>query len=180
MLGKLGMGFVALVLAGAAFAHTADSLKSAVQAIHKANAAGDAATAAKLTADLLPDEARIKKGAREDADAALVAAVVDMHKKITPPPDRFATIMQPTPKHTEVRVHAATTEEIVAYEKGSVAFNEFPGGAKKLAAGFLKPKTTWYEVEVVEPGRPKGTRFHLFFWDGAKWTMMGPAWRVLK
>jgi len=35
-------------------------------------------------------------------------------------------------------------------------------------------------VEISEPGKDKGTKYHLFFWDGASWRMLGPAWRVVK
>lgn len=71
MLGRWSAGFAVLALAGAACAQSADALKAAVQAIHKANAGGDAAAAAKLTGDLLPDEARIKKGYLGDSVRAV-------------------------------------------------------------------------------------------------------------
>ena len=55
-----------------------------------------------------------------------------------------------------------------------------PAARKKLAEKLLKPGTTFYEVEVTEPGKDSGTKYHMFFWDGAQWRMMGPAWRVLR
>lgn len=44
----------------------------------------------------------------------------------------------------------------------------------------LKPGLTFYEVEVTEPGKQMGTKFHMFFWDGSAWKMLGPAWRAFK
>ncbi|HZL71116.1 MAG TPA: hypothetical protein VFC86_01550, partial [Planctomycetota bacterium] len=64
-------------------------------------------------------------------------------------------------------------------EKDSVAFKEFPGGAKKLAETILRPGVTFYEVEFLEPGKDAGMKFHLFFWDGERWAMLGAAWRVV-
>jgi hypothetical protein len=39
---------------------------------------------------------------------------------------------------------------------------------------------TFYEVEFVPPGKDLGMKFHLFYWDGSQWTMLGPVWRVIK
>jgi hypothetical protein len=39
---------------------------------------------------------------------------------------------------------------------------------------------TFYEVELLEPGKEYGMKYHLFFWDGKQWTMLGPVWRELQ
>jgi len=83
----------------------------------------------------------------------------------------------PEANRTEVQVHGATTEEIAEYKQDSVPFKEFPGGAQKLAQSVLRPGTKFYEVEFLEPGKDAGMKYHLFFWDGASWRMLGPAWR---
>ncbi|MCI0340919.1 MAG: hypothetical protein L0216_07155 [Planctomycetales bacterium] len=78
-----------------------------------------------------------------------------------------------------MQVHAATTEQIVAYAEGSVASNEFPGGARKAAEKILRPGVTFYEVERLEPGKDLGVKYHLFFHDGSGWKMLGKAWNAL-
>ena len=39
---------------------------------------------------------------------------------------------------------------------------------------------TYYEVEYLEPGKSAGMKYHLLYWDGNQWSMLGPVWRVLK
>ena len=68
------------------------------------------------------------------------------------------------------------TEEL-ATNAGS---GEFPGGARRVAKAILKPQTTYYEVEFVKPGHSAGMKYHLFFWDGSAWCMLGPVWRRMK
>jgi hypothetical protein len=60
-----------------------------------------------------------------------------------------------------------------------VVFAKFPGGAVKLAGQILRPGMTFYEVEFLEPGKDSGMKYHLFYWDGKQWTMLGPLWRAL-
>lgn len=84
------------------------------------------------------------------------------------------------PEQKNVQVHAAKTEDIIKYREGSVAFKEFPGGAKKAAEAVLRPGMTFYEVEFLEPGKDAGMKYHLFYWDGKQWSMLGPVWRVLE
>ena len=64
-------------------------------------------------------------------------------------------------------------DPVAAGSEGTPAFNEFPGGAKRLAETSLKPGATFYEVEITEPGKDSGMKYHLFFWDGARWRMLG-------
>ena len=73
-----------------------------------------------------------------------------------------------------------TVEDLAAYKEGTPAFNEFPGGAKDVADKALQPGTTYYEVEVAEPGKDIGTKVHMFFWDGQQWRMLGPIWRAFR
>jgi hypothetical protein len=39
---------------------------------------------------------------------------------------------------------------------------------------------TFYEVGFLEPGKDYGVKYHLFYWDGRQWTMLGPLWRALQ
>jgi hypothetical protein len=41
----------------------------------------------------------------------------------------------------------------------------------------LRPGVTFYEVEFLQPGQPRGIKYHLFYWDGRRWAMLGPVWR---
>jgi hypothetical protein len=159
-----------------------ENLRLFFEKLMKAQRDGDEKTALALTKSLFLDEKRLRKALKDDAPAATVEKIVAMHQEMLKAEDaKMARAFAPgDPKRTEVQVHAATTEEIVKYEKDGVAFREFPGGAKQLAEAVLRPGTAFYEVEVVEPGKDSGMKFHLFFWDGEKWGMLGPAWRALK
>jgi hypothetical protein len=159
----------------------ADNLKGLMEAIVAANGAGDHKKAAALTRGLLPDEAALKKALRDDAPAALRDAAKAMTAGMPTDDAQVAGLIKPgDPARTQVNVHAATTEEIVKYEEGGAAYSEFPGGARKLAEQGLRPGVTFYEVEFVEPGKDAGMKYHMFFFDGARWRMLGPAWRALR
>jgi hypothetical protein len=154
------------------------NLKGLFEEIAKAAASGETEKAAALTRGVIPDRDALKKALRDDAPAAVVDGTLDGMSKV-PGGDAVVRLLAP-PGRTVVTVHGATTEEIAAYADGSVAFNEFPGGARKLAATALRPGVKFYEVECVEPGKDMGTKFHMFFWDGSRWRMLGPAWRMLR
>ena len=134
---------------------------------------------AALYKSLLPDERRLKRALRDDLPPETLRKVLEFHKRFADAPDeevaRFAR-----PEQTVVRVHGASTEEIRKYQEGSVAFAQFPGGARQMAEQVLRPGTTFYEVEFLEPGQELGIKHHLFYWDGQQWSMLGPLWRVVQ
>jgi hypothetical protein len=157
------------------------NLKQLFEQIHKAHAAGDDKAALALSIPLIPDAAALKKGMKEGSSPEQIAQAVDLYAKLIPADEaKRARLFKADPANTEVRVYAATTEEIFKYEKGSVAFAQFPGGAQKLADGILRPGTTYYEVVLAKPGTESGMKFHLFFWTGERWSMLGPLWRAFK
>lgn len=160
--------------------NTADNLKGLLQAIGAAAKAGDSASAGGLTRALLLDDAAIKVALRDDAPAELMAGLKEQLAKVPPDNAMLAKMLVPPPERTEVTAHAATTEQILANAPGTAAANEFPGGARKLAEVALKPGLTFYEVEFTEPGKDSGMKYHLFFWDGKAWKMLGAAWRGLR
>jgi hypothetical protein len=80
---------------------------------------------------------------------------------------------------TEVRVHAATTEELVAYGKGTVAAEEFPGGMKRFARDVAVPGRTWYCAEFLEPGQDTGTRYTCFTRLGDRFLFVIKPWRSI-
>jgi sortase (surface protein transpeptidase) len=172
----------AIFLSASAFGqNTADDLKKQFTAIQAAINTGKKDDAASLTKALLPDAARLKKALSDQVPEANIAKVLEMYAGLTKNPAAVGMLLAVPSARSEVKVHAATTEEIAKYADGSVAFNEFPGGAKNLAtSGTLRPGVTFYEVEATEPGKSAGTKFHLFYFDGAGWAMLGPVWRVLK
>jgi hypothetical protein len=158
-----------------------DNLKGLLQAVVAANAAGDVKKAAALTRGLIPDKAALGKALKDDAPAQVADGVLTMGSSLPADDAKVAGLIHPSSAaQTEVQVHGATTEEIAEYKNGSVAFAEFPGGARRLAEQALRPGTKFYEVEFLEPGKQDGMKFHMFFFDGAKWRMLGPAWRGLK
>lgn len=166
---------------GYAQSDSPDNLKGLLEEIIKSNEAGDKTKAAAMTRALIPStKEALTKAVKDDAtefiDRALEAA------KTIPADDAQVAglIKRGEPNRTQVNVHAATTEEIAEYKPGSTAANEFPGGAQKLAQQLLKPGVKFYEVEFVEPGKDAGMKFHMFYWDGSTWRMLGPAWRALK
>lgn len=181
---NLCAALLALALQDAgAFKHenTEANLKQLFEKLHKAVVAGDDATALPLTNSLIPDEAALKKGLKDGLPAESLAQAVEFHAKMIPTdPAKRAKLFTADPANTEVRIHAATTEEIAKYEEGSTAFKQFPGGTKRLAESVLRPGTTYYEVVLAKPGQPLGMKYHLFYWAGDRWAMLGPLWRVFK
>ena len=168
--------------AGGGWSHSNDpeNLKQLLDTVVKASESGDTAKAAALTRALLPDEAALKKALKDDAPAEFVKGMVEATKQIPAEDEKVAGLFRRgEADRTEIKVHGATTEEIAAYAEGSVAFAEFPGGAQRLAEQVLRPGVTFYEVEFTAPGEDAGMKYHLFYWDGAGWRMLGPAWRAL-
>jgi hypothetical protein len=158
----------------------ADGIKAVFTELAAAYEAKDYKKGAELTKSLLPDAESVKKVVKPDVAAELIEKIVAPGKEIPPDDERVARLLVPGEGRTEIKVYGQTTEEIIAYKEGTPAFNEFPGGAKKVAEAILKPGVTFYEVEVTEPGKDSGTKYHLFFWDGSQWHMMGAAWRALR
>src|SRR5690606_12788649 len=129
--------------------------------------AEDTATAAALTKALFPDDASLAKAIK---DTTAIPKVAAMHAQFSSAPDAdIARMFATDPSRTEILVHGATTEEIAAYADGSVAYNEFPGGAQKAAQSILQPNLTFYELELLELGKDQGMKYHLFYHDGENW-----------
>lgn len=137
-------------------------------------------SAASMARALFCGEARAKLALKDGTSAEFLGKVVSFHKEVLDSPDdKAAAIFRGKAEQTEIQVHASTVEALSKYESGSVAFAEFPGGARKLAQTVLRPGLTFYEVELLEPGKDAGMKYHLFFWDGKSWASLGPVWRFL-
>jgi len=179
----IAAALLALLLQDAPFKHenTTDNLKQFFEKLQKASAAGDEKTALALTNGVLPDEAALRKGLKDATPAETVGRCAEFWKKLLPPEDaKRAKVFVANPANTEIRVTAATTEELLKYEKGSVAFVHFPAGAKQLAETVLRPGMTWYEVLLAKPGADSGVKYHLFYWTGERWSCLGPLWRAVQ
>ena len=175
-------GMMGVSLCAFEYGQSPENLKKLFETILKANARGDYATAAELTKSLMPDRKRAAAALRRDLPPGVRERIRLFHEKIVPAglPDRvWAGLLARKPERSRVLVHGATTEEMVRNEKGSVVWREFPGGAVKMAGSVLRPGVRFYEVERVEPGRTRGYKYHLIFWDGKRWCMLGGIWRAL-
>jgi hypothetical protein len=158
-----------------------ENLKGLLDTLVKASESGDTKKAAALTRGLIPDKAALAKALKDDAPADFVQAYLDNVSKLPPDDAQVAGLMKRgEADRTAIQVHGATTEEIRENKEGTPAFAEFPGGARKLAENVLRPGVKFYEVEFTKPGEDLGMKYHLFYWDGAQWRMLGPAWRGMK
>ena len=187
-IGQIWLGVLAFAIslsavqAGAAsFRHEnkPQNLKALFDLMHQAvHAKQDVKQATALFQSMMPDEPRIRKALKDTVPAETTRAILEMHQKMPVTEDSVRKLARAEQK--EVQVHGATTEDIVRYREGSVAFNEFPGGAKRVAEVALRPGMMFYEVEYLVPGKDSGMKYHLIYWDGRQWTMLGPVWRVMK
>lgn len=126
---------------------------------------------------IMPTAESLSRALVDTAPPTVREQIVAQRAEVPADDAKAACVFAP-PGRTEVLVHRATTEELAARAPGSPAVTEFPAGAQLLAP-LLRPGTAFYEVETVEPGNDRGTKFHMLFWDGATWRMLGPAWRYL-
>ena len=178
----LVMGW-ALAATGADFKHEnkPQNLKALFERVHQeVYVKKDSKQAAALWKSLLPDESRLKKALKDNIEPATLQQIQGMHQKFSGSITLEAVSKVARDTQKEVQVHGSTTEDIIRYREGSVAFKEFPGGTKRVAAQLLRPGMTYYEVEYLEPGKSAGMKYHLLYWDGKRWSMLGPVWRVLK
>lgn len=165
----------------ATFKHRNDpkNLKALFELLHHTvHVKKDAKQAAALLRSLIPDEARVKKALKEDVEPETLRQIVEQQQKAAGL-GKADVVKLARPEQKVVTVYAATTEEIAKYQEGSVAFKVFPGGARRLAEQVLRPGVTFYEVEFLDPGNEAGIKYHLVYWDGKQWSMLGPMWRIL-
>lgn len=156
-------GVFSLPLFGFEHQNSPENLKEFFVALRQAIVSKNWKTAAAMTQSIFPAKNRLQAALKDDADPATVtkiAALLDGLRPKSNKPQDWAAVFRTDPARSEVQVHAATTEELRAYENGGVAFKEFPGGARTLANTVLRPGKTFYEVEYLEPGRDAGMKYH--------------------
>jgi hypothetical protein len=157
--------------------NTAENLVRLMETVHrKLHVEKSIAEGAALFRSLVPDEARVKGALRDDVPAATAQKILQALTPLSSAKDaEFLALMQP--HQSVVRVRGAPTEEIAAYREGSIPFEHFPSASQQVAKEVLRPGVTFYEVEFLQPGQPRGIKYHLFYWDGRRWAMLGPVWR---
>jgi hypothetical protein len=137
------------------------------------------AQGAALFRALVPDEARVTRALRDDVAPGVAQKIVQTFKAFAALGDaEFINLMRPV--QSVVRVRGATTEEIGEYREGSIPYEHFPSATQRVAKQLLRPGLTFYEVEFLEPKQTRGIKYHLFYWDGQRWAMLGPVWRALE
>ncbi len=160
--------------------NTPDNLKALVEAILKAQEAGEVERAAALTNNLIFDDGLLKKVFKADTPGPFMTLQRNRLKLFPQTQAELANLIRRlNPARTQVNVHGATTEEIqaaVGGTGGTEAAKEFLQMPKDFADN-LRPGVTFYQVEMVEPGKNAGVKYHLFTWDGSRWRMLGPGWR---
>ena len=161
--------------------NTKANLLAVFTRLQAAITSSDTRAAAGITQSFFPDRARLGKALRDDAPAELTTKLLAMYERFGKAPrEKLARLLRARPGQTEIQIPGATTEEIAANDRDSIVWREFPGGAVQLAKKVLRPGVTFYEIETLEPGKKRGMKYHLFFWDGSQWTMLGPAWRAAR
>jgi len=157
-----------------------ENLKDFLESIHQAiYTKKDLKQAAVLYRSLFPDPDRIRKALKDNVSTDVIEKIMSIQREFGVPNEyNISEVAQAD--QTIVKVHGATTEEIALYQKDSIPFYEFPGRTKQVAERFLRPNMMFYEAEFVKSGAGSGIKYHLFYWDGKRWTMLGPVWRVLR
>jgi hypothetical protein len=156
-----------------------EGLKAFILGIRDACAAKDFAKGKAMVLGAIPTRADIESVLVETAPLEAIEKLETFYKQMPPDDERAACLFSLDPSRTIVSVYASTVEQLIAYEDGTAAYKEFPDGAKDVAES-LRPGRTFYEVEVTAPGLEEGTKFHMFFWDGKRWRMLGPLWRAFQ
>lgn len=159
-----------------------ENLQSLFLDLLKAKREKNDEVAAKISHSIVPSMEDIKAIFRQDVNPKIMGLVEKYVQVLNSPTEykQYAGLFLARDEQTEVQVHAATTEEILEYKQGSVAWKEFPGGTQKVAVACLKPGVVFYEVEFLKQGEGSGIKYHLFFWNGQQWKMLGPLWRLLR
>jgi hypothetical protein len=159
--------------------NTPDNLKGLLEAIVKAQESADLKTAAALAKGLIVDADSLKKFFKDDAPEAFLKQQAERLKQYPATEAELANmILRKSPARTKLTIHAATTEEIAA--EATPAAKEFrgPTGVPSDFVVQLRPGTTFYAAEFVEPDKEAGRKFHMFLWVGSRWRMLGPLWAI--
>lgn len=158
---------------------TSSALKALFEELAAFAKAGDRDALARSGRTLLPTRDELRRVLRPGPETDTWLAAYKGPTAESPPPPSGAPSVETDTRRSEIHVHAATTEELVAYVRGSVAWKAFPGGMRRFAERIAAPGRTWYAVEAREPGKDSGTRLTCFTHVGARFVLVAKPWRAL-
>ena len=81
--------------------------------------------------------------------------------------------------NTRTRIHAATTEEIAAYERNATANREFPGGMQRFAEKVAARERVWTIVEFTPESSGVGMKYTCFTRLKDRWIFIWKPWRAI-
>ena len=110
----------------------ADGLKALFEASHAACTSKDFAKGKQIVMSVIPSKEHLKKLLKDDVADADLGKLADQYKDLPNDDSKAACVFAPDGR-TEIKVYASTVEDLAAYKEGKPAFEEFPGGARKLA-----------------------------------------------
>lgn len=152
-----------------------DALKARMEELKSAVYSGDTVKSARVTRAFYPSAQRVRTALRNEPSQELL----DFYQSMEPKTDlEWSQLFKISKTRSQITVYGATTEEMKA--RTELVRQEFPGGAVRMASTHFKPGVRFYEVEFTKPGQSIGMKYHLFFWDGSDWCMLGPIWRAAK
>lgn len=158
-----------------------EDLRSQIVLLREAMRAGRKSEGLKRVKVILPNRQSVQAAFRKSVSKEDLDKVANFYKTLIPQDDEaLAQVLKVDPRYTRIKVHQASTKELQDYKKNSVAWNHFPGGCKRLAKSYLREQLFFYIVEFLKPEAKRGLKYHLFFWNGEGWTMLGPVWRVFR
>lgn len=158
---------------------TSEQLAERFRAMVAAAKAQDVAAIQGLVTPMIPSRAELAGVLKAGPEADAWLRAYDGPTRETFKPDEAHKAGLGSATRTEIFVHQTTTEELVTYARGSVAFAEFPGGMKDFARSLAAPGRTWWCVEAREPGKESGTRFTAFTEIGGRFVLIVRPWRAL-
>lgn len=160
-------------------APAAQTLEAVSNAFADARAASDAAPLVELTKALLPGDDDLRRVLKAGPETDAFLAKYDAARLRADANEVAQGILKPSAGQSVARVHSATTEELAAYAKGSVAYAEFAGGSRDFAKAVAAPGRVWQAIEYLKPGEERGMKYALFtVLDGRVIFLMKP-WRAL-
>jgi len=156
------------------------ALEAASKAYADARAANDARKLFEMTKAMMPTTEEVRKVLRGGPETEAFLEQYKAERIRGDANEAAPEILKPKqPSQTVVKIHSATTEELAAYAKDSVAFAEFPGGMKRFAEKVAAPGRVWHTIEYLEPGQDAGMKFTTFtVVDGRVFFLVKP-WRAI-
>ncbi len=173
------------------YTNSKESLRKLMFDFKNAKDSGNNSKASELIQSFIVDKSSIKKALKDGTDPKTInklnqfSVILAKQRKKLGDKKKFDKELvkqfRIKKEYNEVLVHEATTEEIAKNDEKTIVWKEFPGGAVAAAKkGILRPKMKFYEVEFVKKGESRGMKYHLFFWNGSQWKMLGKVWRALR